>query len=48
MTSPLLDVRGVSKSYGVTVIDDLSLAVAEGDAVGIVGPNGAGKAPSSG
>jgi branched-chain amino acid transport system ATP-binding protein len=43
MTGPLLDVRGVSKSYGVTVIDDLSVAVAEGDALGIVGPNGAGK-----
>jgi branched-chain amino acid transport system ATP-binding protein len=43
MTAPLLDVRGVSKSYGVTVIDDLSLVVAEGDALGIVGPNGAGK-----
>jgi branched-chain amino acid transport system ATP-binding protein len=43
MTDPLLDVRGVSKSYGVTVIDDLSVAVAEGDALGIVGPNGAGK-----
>ena len=43
MTAPLLDVRGVSKSYGVTVIDDLSWAVAEGDALGIVGPNGAGK-----
>ena len=33
----------MSKSYGVTVIDDLSVAVAEGDALGIVGPNGAGK-----
>jgi branched-chain amino acid transport system ATP-binding protein len=43
MRAPLLDVRGVSKSYGVTVIDDLSVAVAEGDALGIVGPNGAGK-----
>jgi branched-chain amino acid transport system ATP-binding protein len=43
MTAPLLDVRGVSKSYGVTVVDDLSVAVAEGDALGIVGPNGAGK-----
>jgi branched-chain amino acid transport system ATP-binding protein len=39
----LLDVRSVSKSFGVRVIDDLSVAVAEGDALGIVGPNGAGK-----
>jgi branched-chain amino acid transport system ATP-binding protein len=39
----LLDVRSVSKSFGVRVIDDLSVAVAEGDPLGIVGPNGAGK-----
>ena len=43
MTVPLLDVTGVSKSYGVIVIDDMSVAVAEGDALGIVGPTGAGK-----
>jgi branched-chain amino acid transport system ATP-binding protein len=43
MTVPLLDVCGVSKSYGVTVVDDLSVALADGDALGIVGPNGAGK-----
>ncbi|HET8621199.1 MAG TPA: ABC transporter ATP-binding protein [Acidimicrobiales bacterium] len=43
MTDALLDVRAVSKSFGVKVIDDLSVAVAEGDALGIVGPNGAGK-----
>ncbi len=39
----LLDVRGVSKSFGVKVIDDLSVSVETGDALGIVGPNGAGK-----
>ena len=39
----LLEVRAVSKSFGVKVIDDVSVAVAEGDALGIVGPNGAGK-----
>ena len=43
MTDALLDVRAVSKSFGVKVIDDLSVAVGEGDALGIVGPNGAGK-----
>ncbi len=39
----LLDVRNVSKSFGVKVIDDLSVSVESGDALGIVGPNGAGK-----
>lgn len=39
----VLDVVGVSKSFGVKVIDDLSVAVTEGEALGIVGPNGAGK-----
>jgi branched-chain amino acid transport system ATP-binding protein len=41
--SSLLDVRAVTKSFGVKVIDDLSVTVATGDALGIVGPNGAGK-----
>lgn len=40
---PVLEVDGVSKSFGVKVIDNLSLVVGGGDAVGIVGPNGAGK-----
>ena len=39
----LLDVKGLTKSFGVKVVDDLSLTVDAGDAVGIVGPNGAGK-----
>ena len=39
----LLDVRDVSKSFGVKVVDALSVSVAAGDALGIVGPNGAGK-----
>ncbi len=34
----------VSKSYGaLKVTDDISLAVAEGETLGILGPNGAGK-----
>ncbi|MDH3302397.1 MAG: ABC transporter ATP-binding protein [Acidimicrobiia bacterium] len=41
--TPLLEVTGLSKSFGVKVIDDLSVSVAAGDALGIVGPNGAGK-----
>ena len=41
---PLLALEGVSKAFGsLLVIDELSLAVAEGEAVGVIGPNGAGK-----
>ena len=39
----LLDVRHLDKSFGVKIIDDLSVAVADGEALGIIGPNGAGK-----
>jgi len=40
----LLSLESVSKSYGaLTAIDDLSLAVQEGEALGVIGPNGAGK-----
>jgi branched-chain amino acid transport system ATP-binding protein len=39
-----LETLGLKKSFGgVLVIDDLSIAVEEGEALGIVGPNGAGK-----
>jgi branched-chain amino acid transport system ATP-binding protein len=44
MTGPLLELEHVTKRFGrVVVAEDLSLAVGEGDTVGIVGPNGAGK-----
>jgi branched-chain amino acid transport system ATP-binding protein len=40
----LLALQGVSRSFGsLRVIDELSLAVAEGEALGVIGPNGAGK-----
>lgn len=41
---PLLEVRGLRVVYGeVTAVDDLSLCVGEGQAVAILGANGAGK-----
>ena len=40
----LLALHSVAKSYGaLKVTDDISLAVAEGETLGILGPNGAGK-----
>jgi branched-chain amino acid transport system ATP-binding protein len=42
--APLVEVAGVTKRFGgVTVVDDLSLAVAGDGALGVIGPNGAGK-----
>lgn len=44
MTMPLLALHAVAKSYGaLKVTDGISLAVAEGETLGILGPNGAGK-----
>ncbi|MGH9102882.1 MAG: ABC transporter ATP-binding protein, partial [Acidimicrobiales bacterium] len=39
-----LEVRGLAKSYGgVRAVHDLDLTVADGEAVGLIGANGAGK-----
>src|SRR5215510_15700832 len=41
---PILALHGVAKSYGaLKVTDQISLAVAAGETLGILGPNGAGK-----
>jgi branched-chain amino acid transport system ATP-binding protein len=40
----MLALEGLSRRFGgLKVIDDLNLAVAEGEVLGILGPNGAGK-----
>jgi ABC-2 type transport system ATP-binding protein len=41
--TPALEVRGVTKSYGDFVLDDVSLTLPRGYIMGLVGPNGAGK-----
>ena len=42
--SDILRVRGLSKSFGaITVANEVSFDVSEGEILGIIGPNGAGK-----
>jgi len=44
MSAPLLQVNQVSKHFGGFVaLDNIDLAVAEGERVGLIGPNGSGK-----
>jgi putative ABC transport system ATP-binding protein len=48
VSAPALELRGVSKEYGsrgarVLALDNASLAIRRGEAVGIVGPSGSGK-----
>jgi len=44
MTTPLVETRGVSKHYGAFhALEDVSVAIGEGEFVSVVGPNGAGK-----
>ena len=40
----LLDARHITKAFGAfKAVDDASIAVNEGDVLGLIGPNGAGK-----
>ena len=44
MNSPVVELAGASKTYGrVTALDSLDLSVAEGETLGLLGHNGAGK-----
>jgi lipooligosaccharide transport system ATP-binding protein len=44
MTTPLFEVRALSKRYGeATVVDALSFHIDPGECLGVIGPNGAGK-----
>lgn len=44
MTTPVFETRSITKSFGgLTAVDQVSLAVQDGQIFGIAGPNGAGK-----
>ncbi|MFO1208398.1 MAG: ATP-binding cassette domain-containing protein [Amaricoccus sp.] len=44
MAAPFLELVGIGKAYpGVVALDDVSLSVAPGEVIGLVGENGAGK-----
>ena len=44
MTAPLLELKNVTQRFGgLVAVNDVSLAIGNGEIVGLIGPNGAGK-----
>ena len=44
MAEPFLELVNITKTYpGVTALNDVSLSVAKGEVIGLIGENGAGK-----
>ena len=44
MAAPLLEVRDLTKRFGgLVALDRVSLAISQGETLGLIGPNGAGK-----
>lgn len=44
MKDPIIQLKGLTKQYGkVKAVDDLNLAIKQGEIFGLLGPNGAGK-----
>src|SRR4029453_15116971 len=44
MADPFLELAHITKTYpGVTALNDVSLSVAKGEVIGLIGENGAGK-----
>ena len=42
--TPLLEVRGITKRFGgLLAVSDVSFSIAEGEILGLIGPNGAGR-----
>ena len=45
----MLEVEGLTKRFGaITALEDVSFSIAEGEVVGLLGENGAGKTNSRG
>ena len=43
-SAPALEVRGLRKSFGsLTVLEDISLSIREGEVISVIGPSGSGK-----